>query len=74
MAKYYFTNEAVDDLTEIWNYTFDTWSEKQADFYYELILGSCNEIAKNPSLGKEYEIVTKAYWAIEQVSILSFIL
>jgi toxin ParE1/3/4 len=59
MAKYYFTNEAVEDLTEIWNYTFDAWSEKQADFYYELMLGSCNEIAKNPSSGKVYEIVTK---------------
>lgn len=59
MAKYYFTNEAVEDLTEIWNYTFATWSEKQADSYYELILASCNELAKKPGLGKEYEIVTK---------------
>ena len=37
MAKYYFSNEAVEDLSEIWNYTFSTWSEKQADTYYELI-------------------------------------
>lgn len=59
MAKYYFTNEAVEDLSEIWNYTFDTWSEKQADFYYELLLTACNEIAKKPTLGKKYEIVTK---------------
>jgi toxin ParE1/3/4 len=59
MAKYYFTKEAVEDLTEIWNYTFDTWSEKQADTYYELILTSCNELAKKPNLGKDYEVVTK---------------
>lgn len=59
MAKYFFSNEAVEDLSEIWNYTFSTWSEKQADTYYKLILNSCNELARNPSLGKEYEIVTK---------------
>jgi toxin ParE1/3/4 len=59
MAKYYFSNEAVEDLSEIWNYTFSTWSEKQADTYYELILNTCNELAIKPSLGKEYDIVTK---------------
>lgn len=59
MAKYYFTNKAVEDLTEIWNYTLETWSEKQADKYYNLLLFSCNELAKNPNLGKNYEIITK---------------
>ncbi len=34
MAKYTLTNKAVKDLSEIWNYTFDQWSERQADFYY----------------------------------------
>ena len=59
MAKCYFTNKAVEDLTEIWNYTGETWSEKQADKYYDLLLISCNELAKNPNLGKKYEVVTK---------------
>ncbi len=59
MAKYYFTNKAVEDLTEIWNYTVETWSEKQAEKYYNLLLFSCNELAKNPNLGKNYEIITK---------------
>ena len=59
MAKYYFTNEAVEDLIDKWNYTFSNWSEKQADTYYELILNTCIELAIKPSLGKEYEIVTK---------------
>ena len=31
MARYRFTNKAVDDITQIWNYTFDEWSENQAD-------------------------------------------
>lgn len=58
MAKYYLTNKAVEDLTDIWNYTFDEWSEKQADKYYLLLLDSCQEIAENPSLGRKYDNVT----------------
>jgi toxin ParE1/3/4 len=40
MAKFKLTNKAVKDLSEIWNYTFDTWSESQADKYYKLILNA----------------------------------
>ena len=59
MAKYYFTNKAVEDLTGIWNYTVDEWSEKQAEKYYDILLLACNELAKNPNLGKTYDVVTK---------------
>jgi toxin ParE1/3/4 len=31
MAKYELTNKAVEDLTKIWEYTIDKWSEQQAD-------------------------------------------
>jgi toxin ParE1/3/4 len=54
MAKYYLLNKAVEDLTDIWNYTYDEWSEKQANKYYELILEGCQELAINPQLGKSY--------------------
>jgi len=33
MAKFYFTNLAVSDLAEIWDYTYDEWSENQANKY-----------------------------------------
>ncbi|ABQ07524.1 type II toxin-antitoxin system RelE/ParE family toxin [Flavobacterium johnsoniae] len=59
MAKYHLTNKAVEDLAVIWNYTFDEWSENQADKYYLLLLDSCQEAAENPSLGKKYDIVTE---------------
>lgn len=52
MAMYRLTNKAVDDLTQIWNYTIDTWSENQADKYYRMLLDYCSEIANNPDLGK----------------------
>lgn len=59
MVKYYLTNKAVDDLATIWDYTYDEWSESQADKYYLLLLNSCQEIAENPSLGKKYDNVTE---------------
>jgi len=55
MAKFTLTNLAVEDLTDIWNYTFDQWSEKQADKYYEAIIDTCQDLAINPGLGKNYE-------------------
>ena len=59
MAQYKLTNKAVDDLTRIWNYTFDKWSENQADKYYLMLLENCNEVALNPDLGKSYSVVTE---------------
>ena len=59
MAKYKFTNKAVDDLTQIWNYTFDKWSENQADRYYHMLIENCKEIACNTDLGKNYSGVTE---------------
>jgi toxin ParE1/3/4 len=41
MAKLRFTNKAVEDFTSIWNYTFKTWSERQADEYYEMLISAC---------------------------------
>jgi toxin ParE1/3/4 len=57
MANYRLTNKAVDDLTQIWEYTFNKWSENQADKYYFMIIDNCNEIATNPSLGENYSDV-----------------
>ena len=54
MAKFRLTNDAVKDLSAIWEYTYETWSEKQADKYYKLLIDAFTEIAKKPSLGKDY--------------------
>lgn len=54
MADYKLTNKAVTDLSGIWDYTFDNWSEKQADTYYNMLLDCCQDIANNPELGKNY--------------------
>ncbi len=54
MSTFTLTNKAVADLSEIWNYTYDTWSEQQADNQYKLIIQACSIVAKNPKLGKYY--------------------
>ena len=59
MAKYALTNKAVEDLSEIWNYTYEAWSESQADKYYELIIAACQEIAETPASGKNYDEISK---------------
>ena len=59
MADYFLTNKAVSDLSDIWNYTFDNWSEKQADLYYHMLHNNFRTIAENPGLGKSYEGIFK---------------
>lgn len=54
MHRYLLTQKAITDLTEIWNYTINTWSENQADKYYEEILNFCQELANNPKIGRNY--------------------
>ena len=55
MGKYILTRKALNDLSDIWGYTFKKWSENQADKYYRMIIKNCANIAENPDLGKLYE-------------------
>ena len=55
MANYKLTKKAIQDLKHIWNYTFDNWSEKQADKYYREIIKHCSKLANNPTAGRLYE-------------------
>lgn len=59
MAKVILRQKAIDDLNDIWIYTFDEWSEKQADKYYAVLELACIQIGKNPGLGKEYKEISK---------------
>lgn len=55
MAKVILRQEAIDDLNNIWFYTFEKWSEQQADKYYSTLEFACKQIGVNPGLGKEYD-------------------
>lgn len=59
MAKVILRQEAIDDLNDIWDYTFEKWSETQADKYYTTIKIACKGIAENPSIGKEYDGISR---------------
>ena len=59
MAKVILRQEAIDDLNDIWDYTFEKWSEKQADKYYATIKIAGNGIGENPDVGKEYFGISK---------------
>lgn len=54
MAKYFLSNKAVEDLSGIWEYTYEAWSERQADKYYELLIDTFNSISQKPEIGKAY--------------------
>ncbi|SDF52568.1 type II toxin-antitoxin system RelE/ParE family toxin [Epilithonimonas hungarica] len=54
MAKYLFTKKAVDDLSEIYEYTYEFWSENQADKYYGEVISFCEMLSENPNIGKNY--------------------
>jgi toxin ParE1/3/4 len=54
MASYKISNKAVDDLSGIWNYTINTWSEFQADKYYFLLIDCCQNLADKKISGKPY--------------------
>ncbi|AJR03391.1 MULTISPECIES: type II toxin-antitoxin system RelE/ParE family toxin [Flavobacteriaceae] len=59
MAKVILRQKAIDDLNDIWDYTFKKWSVKQADKYYATIKLTCNGIGENPNVGKEYDGISK---------------
>ena len=59
MASYQLSNKAVEDLSKIWDYTFEVWSETQADRYYYMLLDSCQELADEKVRGKSYQEVKK---------------
>lgn len=59
MASYILTNKAVDDLSVIWDYTFEVWSEVQADKYYYLLLEHCQDLADDKAFAKKYPEINR---------------
>ncbi|SDB51376.1 toxin ParE1/3/4 [Flavobacteriaceae bacterium MAR_2010_188] len=72
MAEFKLTNKAIEDLSKIWEYTFEVWSENQADKYYEMLISGCQEIADNPLLGKYYDGFTPSLFGIKTNRLIIF--
>ncbi|WP_246062532.1 type II toxin-antitoxin system RelE/ParE family toxin [Mesohalobacter halotolerans] len=73
MAKVILRQKAIDDLNDIWDYTFGKWSAKQADKYYATIKLACKGIGQNPYVGKEYDGINKNLLGLKSGNILYFI-
>ena|SRR5690606_25218109 len=59
---YRISKSAQHDLEEIWLYTLENWSIKQADHYLDLIIDEVEFLAKNPLSGKDYNQVREDYY------------
>ncbi|MEO0555333.1 MAG: type II toxin-antitoxin system RelE/ParE family toxin [Bacteroidota bacterium] len=55
MSKYQLTHLAIQDLSDIWNYTFENWSEQRADIYYDQLVNAFESIIINPDHGRSYD-------------------
>ncbi len=63
---------AIDDINEIWFYTYQNWSLKQANRYLELIYEEIDHIASNPSHGKVISGMTIEYLSVKVKSHIIF--
>jgi toxin ParE1/3/4 len=65
MVKVILRQEAINDLSNIWEYTFHKWSIIQADNYYQKLKAACKEIGENPHIGKNYPEISKYIFGLK---------
>jgi toxin ParE1/3/4 len=73
-VKYKISIEAEVDLENIWLYTVEKWSIKQADRYIDLILNEFEYLNQNPNAGKDFSHVIIDYKCAKVKSHLIFYL
>jgi toxin ParE1/3/4 len=71
-VPYRITKKAVEDLEEIWNYTFSKWSPEQADRYYKLMINEIEFVATNFNSGRSMGHIKVGYRASLMKSHLIF--
>lgn len=54
---------AEDDLIGIWVYSFNQWSESQADRYLSALEAGIKKTLSNPEAGKRRESLREGYWS-----------
>lgn len=60
--NYKISKEAEKDLEKIWLYTFETWSLRKADYYYDLLMDEIEYLAENPKFGQDFSHLRKGYF------------
>jgi toxin ParE1/3/4 len=60
-VSYKISVKASEDIENIWLYTFENWSQEQADRYVNLIFNEIEYLAKSPESGKDFSHFRKNY-------------
>jgi toxin ParE1/3/4 len=63
---------AADDLQNVWSYTVEHWSVEQADRYLNLILDAFDNVAHDPTTGKDFGHVREGYRGLKVGSHILF--
>jgi toxin ParE1/3/4 len=66
--KYKITEAAYRDLDDIWFYTFQKWSENQANKYFESIIQEIEIISVNPEKAKRMSKVKSDFFYFRTLS------
>jgi toxin ParE1/3/4 len=65
MPKFHLSKKAVEDLSNIWHYTFEHWSECQADKCYFELVSACKNLSRNHLLGKMYSEINESIFGFK---------
>ena len=71
-GNYIISEEAINDLEDIWLYTLKTWSQKQADRYYNLLINEIEYISTHFDSGKIKDHIKQGYRASKVKSHIIF--
>ncbi len=66
--KFIITEAAYSDLDDIWFYTFQKWSENQANKYFETIIREIELISQNPQQGKRMTKIKSDFFYFRSLS------
>ena len=61
MTSYELSPRARADLSEIWDYTAETWGAEQADRYVRQIAATCADLATGRKQGRSIEDIRAGY-------------
>ncbi|MBK8500820.1 MAG: type II toxin-antitoxin system RelE/ParE family toxin [Saprospiraceae bacterium] len=66
MATFRIAEKAKQDLRSIWNYTYETWTAKQADTYLKELMNEFITIARDPQKGRNYEELDAGFFGVKR--------
>lgn len=70
--SYRISKKAIEDIENIWLYTFQTWSIEQADLYYNLLINEFEYLSSNFDHGRRADHIRQGYRTSKMKSHLIF--